>query len=229
MNKKEVYECLRNSHELFTILTNYLRALRCINNHFVEFHANPFRVLQILTNAVANLANACEHLMNEMTTKCVLAIVFSLSLVCQSLPRQLLRQKVKLLSFVMPRGGKKGGGRSRGRERSDNLLINTKNLLPIAQHLVMTQTMTTTTSGDEIKTSRQNKAKVKSAKSVRRPRSENAESLRDEMSDIQSDFCHSPMPPPRTPTAHPPSKEKSRRTLANLYTNVLQSLQMLCR
>ena len=172
-------------------------------------------MLQILTNAVAMLAN-----------------VFSLSLVCQSPPRELLRQKVKLLSFVMPRGGKKGGGRSRGRERYDNLLINTKNLLPIAQHLVMTQTMTTTTSGDEIKTSRQNKAKVKSAM---RPRSENAESLRDEMSDIQSDFCHSPMPPPTHSDCMSSFKGKVKTNASkSLYkcltitTNALPLIRMAC-
>ena len=48
-------------------------------------------------------------------------------------------------------------------------------------------------------------AKVKGA---RKPRQENAESQRDEMTDIQSDPSHSPIPTPRIPTARPPSKAK---------------------
>ena len=44
------------------------------------------------------IANACECLMNEMITQHVLANVFSLSLISQHLPSELLVSKVRMKS-----------------------------------------------------------------------------------------------------------------------------------
>ena len=94
MKKVRLYECLRNSYESLPIFTNFLRTLRCNNNQFAKVLANPFRMLRILTNAVANLANACKRLMNETTTQRVIANVFSLSYIRQFPPSELLLSKV---------------------------------------------------------------------------------------------------------------------------------------
>ena len=51
------------------ILANLLRSLRLLNNQFAEFLVNPLRLLRIHTNALANIANACERLTNETTTQ----------------------------------------------------------------------------------------------------------------------------------------------------------------
>ena len=48
--------------------------------------ASPFRMLRILTNALANVTNACERLMNENITERVLANIFVSSLIRQNLP-----------------------------------------------------------------------------------------------------------------------------------------------
>ena len=56
--------CLRISYELFS---NFLRSLRLLNNQFTEFIMNP--LLRILTNVLANFANACESLTNERTAQ----------------------------------------------------------------------------------------------------------------------------------------------------------------
>ena len=53
------YECLRISYE----------SLRLLNNQFAEFLMNPLQMLRILTNALANFANACDRLTNETTTQ----------------------------------------------------------------------------------------------------------------------------------------------------------------
>lgn len=109
----------------------------------------------------------------------------------------------------MPRGGRKGGGgRGRGKGKSDHPPPEHKDSASDGAASSDDQTKTAAASSDKTKTSSQNKAKVKSAKAARKPRPENAESQRDEMSDIQSDPSHSPIPPPRSPTARPPSKAK---------------------
>ena len=54
------------------IPANFLRSLRLLNNQCGEFLANPLRMLRILPNAlanVANVANAGECLTNETTTE----------------------------------------------------------------------------------------------------------------------------------------------------------------
>ena len=50
---------LRISHEAYDYIT--------IN--FSEFIVNPSRMLRMLTNAIANFANACERLTDETTTQ----------------------------------------------------------------------------------------------------------------------------------------------------------------
>ncbi len=62
-------ECLRISYESLRIIANFLLTLWLLNNQFAEFLANPLRMLRMLTNALANLANACERLTNETTTQ----------------------------------------------------------------------------------------------------------------------------------------------------------------
>ena len=63
------YKWLRMLANFLRIPANFLRSLRLLNNQFAEFLVNPFRMLRILTNALANVANACEYLTNETTTQ----------------------------------------------------------------------------------------------------------------------------------------------------------------
>ena len=60
--------------------------------------------------------------MNETTTQCVLALVFSLSLTCQHPASEfLISISDKLLSFIMPRSGRKGSGvKGRAKGKSDH-------------------------------------------------------------------------------------------------------------
>ena len=54
------------------MLSNFLRILGIsyeAYDYFAEFLVNNLRMLRILTNALANIANACEYLTNETTTQ----------------------------------------------------------------------------------------------------------------------------------------------------------------
>ena len=134
-------EFLMNPCQSLPILTNFSRTLRFINNQFAEFLANPFRILRILTNVVANLANTFERLMNETTTQRVLANVFSLSLIPQHPTSELLVLKgcyPLSCPWAEERAVVSEAG-ARARESLTIPLMNTKALLPMVQHPVMTR------------------------------------------------------------------------------------------
>ena len=63
------YTWLRMFANFLRILANFLPSLRLLNNQFAEFLVNPWRMLRILTNALANVPNACERLTTETTTQ----------------------------------------------------------------------------------------------------------------------------------------------------------------
>ena len=52
------YTWLRMFAIFLRILANFLPSLRLLNNQFAEFLVNPWRMLRIFTNALANVANA---------------------------------------------------------------------------------------------------------------------------------------------------------------------------
>ena len=57
-----------NECEFLTIPCKFLtKLIRLLNNQFAEFLVKPLR--RILTNALANVANARERLTNETTTQ----------------------------------------------------------------------------------------------------------------------------------------------------------------
>ena len=95
-------------------------------------------MLQIFTNGIANLANAFDHLMKEMNTQRVLANVFSLSLIWQHPLSELLVSKCQVVILHHTQGRRNGGG-GEARESFTIPLLNTKTLLLMAQHPVMTK------------------------------------------------------------------------------------------
>ena len=104
---------------------------------------------------------------------------------CQHPPSELLVSKVKLLSFIMPRGRRKGSsGRGRGKGKFDHPLSEHKDSASDGSGSSDDQTKKTVASIDNTKMSSQNKAKIKSANAARKPKPENAETRWWEMSNI---------------------------------------------
>ena len=96
------------------LLANFLQSLRLLNNQFAEFLVNPLLMLRILTNSLANFANAYERLTNETTTQRMRG-----ETPCQCFPVSLLFARlswlVKIVLFVLhhAQGRQKGSWRQR--------------------------------------------------------------------------------------------------------------------
>ena len=60
-------------------------------------------MLQILTNSITNVTNACECLMNEMITLRVFANIFCSSIICQHLSSEHLVSYSQVVSVLRPK------------------------------------------------------------------------------------------------------------------------------
>ena len=62
------------------IPANFLPSLRLLNNQFAEFLVNPWQMLRILTNALANVANACALRLKRLHNACAAKPLANVSL-----------------------------------------------------------------------------------------------------------------------------------------------------
>ena len=148
---------------------------------------------------------------------------FSLCHLFASIHRVNLFQKVKLLSFIMPRGGKNGcGDRGRAKKISHHPLLNTKTLLPMAQH----PSMTLMASNDKIK----RLDRIRSKSNLQRlPGSQARERRIPAGRDIRQSVRHPRFRSrPHAIQLHVLLQVKNQDACYHISTNVLRSLQMPC-